>query len=79
LSRGKRSIWGGRACVRGALYLATLVASRLHPVIAPFYRRLVELGTPKKVALAACMRKLLVILNAILRDRKAWQAGHVRA
>lgn len=79
LSRGKRSIWGGRACVRGALYMATLVASRFNPVIAPFYRRLVHLGKPKKVALTACMRKLLVILNAILRDRKAWQPGHVPA
>lgn len=77
LSRGKRSIWGGRASVRGALYMAALVASRFNPVIAPFYRHLVELGKPKKVALAACMRKLLVILNAILRDRKPWRNVHV--
>jgi len=73
--RGRRTIWGGRAAVRSALYMAALVASRWNPVIAAFYRHLRDLGKPAKVALAACMRKLLVMLNAILRDRKPWQAA----
>jgi len=71
--RGRRSTWGGRANVRTALYMATLVASRHNPVIARFYARLRQAGKPAKVALIACMRKLLVILNAILRDRRPWQ------
>lgn len=71
--RGKRTIWGGRAQVRGALYMAALVASRCNPVIAAFYRRLLAAGKTKKLALTACMRKLLVILNAILRERNPWQ------
>lgn len=71
--RGKRTIAGGRACVRAALYMAALVASRRNPVIAAFYQRLRQAGKPAKVALTACMRKLLVILNAILRDQKPWQ------
>ena len=75
--RGRRTIWGGRAAVRSALYMAALVASRWNPVIAAFYRHLRDLGKPAKVALAACMRKLLVMLNAILRDRKPWQAAGV--
>lgn len=75
LWRGKRMIWGGRARVRSALYMAALVASRYNPVISAFYRRLRDLGKPPKLALAACMRKLLVMLNAILRDRKPWQSA----
>lgn len=71
--RGYRSIAGGRAPVRAALYMAALAASRWNPVIAAFYQHLRQLGKPPKVALTACMRKLLVILNAILRDRRPWQ------
>lgn len=70
--RGKRSVWGGRARVRAALYMATLAASRYNPVIQVFYQRLLAAGKPKKVALTACMRKLLTILNAILKHRSPW-------
>lgn len=66
--RGQRCIWGGRAHVRAALYMAAISASRTNPVIAAFYQRLLAAGKKKKVALVACMRKLLVMLNAILRD-----------
>ena len=61
--RGRRTIWGGRARVRAALYMGALVATRHNPVIKDFYLRLLAAGKPKKVALTACMRKLLVILN----------------
>ncbi len=71
--RGKRTVWGGRAAIRATLYMAALVASRYNPVIAAFYRRLLQAGKPKKLALTACMRKLITILNAMLRDRKPWQ------
>ncbi|HWE62239.1 MAG TPA: IS110 family transposase [Chloroflexota bacterium] len=67
--RGRRIIYGGRARVRCALYMATLVATRWNPVIRPFYQRLCAAGKPKKVALVACMHKLLTILNAMLRDQ----------
>ena len=70
--RGKRSVWGGRAHVRSALYMATLVACRYNPVISAFYRRLCEAGKPKKVALVASMRKLLTIINVMVRDQSAW-------
>lgn len=70
--RGLRTTWGGRAKIRHALYMATLVASRFNPVIRAFYRRLVAGGKPKLVALVASMRKLLTILNAMLRDRRPW-------
>ena len=70
--RGKRSVWGGRANVRAALYMATLVACRFNPVIKAFYDRLCEAGKPKKVALVASMRKLLTILNVIVRDQSPW-------
>ena len=70
--RGKRTIWGGRAGVRAALYMAALTASRSNPVIAAFYSRLRTAGKPAKLALTACMRKLLVILNAIIRDKQPW-------
>jgi len=66
--RGQRSIWGGRATVRTALYMATLVATRFNPTIKTFYNRLLSHGKAKKVALIAAMRKLLTILNAKLRD-----------
>ena len=72
---GRRRVCGGRAPVRTALYMAALVASRRNPVIAAFYRRLVAAGKCKKLALTACMRKLLVILNAILREHAPWQAA----
>ena len=69
---GKRRIWGGRASVRCALYMATLAATRHNPVIQTFYHRLIQAGKPTKVALTAAMRKLLIILNAVLRDQKPW-------
>lgn len=72
LRQGSRSIWGGRAQVRRALYMSTLVATRYNPVIAALYNRLVERGKPKKVAIVACMRKLLIISNAMIRDRTKW-------
>jgi transposase len=71
--RGKRAIWGGRACVRNALYMATLSASRFNPVIKAHYQHLVQVGKPRKVALVACMRKLLTILNAMIHSMKSWQ------
>jgi transposase len=71
--RGRRTIAGGRPAVRAALYMAALVASRANPVIAAYYAKLRAAGKTGKQALVACMRKLLVILNAILRDRKPWQ------
>jgi transposase len=70
--RGKRMIWGGRAQVRRGLYMAALVAARRNPVIARFYQRLLAAGKPKKLALVACMRKLLTILNAMVRSGKPW-------
>jgi transposase len=70
--RGKRSIWGGRASVRSSLYMATLVATRHNPVIKAFYKKLCAAGKLKKVALTACMRKLLTILNAMIRNRTRW-------
>jgi transposase len=72
--KGKRMIQGGRTSIRCGLYMATLVATRHNPVIRDFYQRLLEKGKLKKVALVACMRKLLVILNAMLRDNRTWQA-----
>jgi transposase len=77
--RGKRSIWGGRATVRSVVYMAALVATRHNPVIGAFYARLLEAGKPKKVALVACIRKLLTILNAMLRDSKRWDSAKALA
>jgi transposase len=71
--RGRRMIAGGRAAVRHTLYMATLTALRHNPVIAAFYRRFVAAGRPGKLAVTAAMRKLLLILNAILRDGRPWQ------
>jgi transposase len=71
--KGKRMIAGGRTSVRCGLYMATLVATQHNPVIRQFYERLLAKGKLKKVALVACMRKLLVILNAMIRDNKTWQ------
>lgn len=73
--RGRRAIAGGRPGVRAVLYMATVAATRCNPVVAATYRRLRDAGKPAKVALTACMRKLLVILNAIVRDRKPWQTA----
>jgi transposase len=70
--RGKRTIWGGRAAVRSALYMATLAATHCNPVIRAHYRHLKDQGKPSKVALVACMRKLLTILNAMIHSMKAW-------
>jgi len=70
--RGKRTVWGGRATVRAALYMAALVATRYNPVIRTFYQRLCAAGKAKKVAIIACMRKLLIILNAMLKHRTPW-------
>lgn len=71
--RGNRTIWGGRANVRAVLYMGTLKAVRHNPTLKAFYDRLLGQGKAKKVALIACMHKLLRILNAIIRDRKSWQ------
>jgi transposase len=73
---GKRRTWGGRASVRTALYMAALVATRYNPVIRNFYQRLISVGKSRKSAVTACAHKLLVILNAMARDRRRWsQAG----
>jgi transposase len=70
--RGKRSIWGGRAHVRATLYMAALVGTKRNPDLKRFYERLLLAGKPKKVALIACMRKLLCQLNAVCRDNRPW-------
>jgi len=69
----KRLVWGGRAPVRAALFMAALVGTRCNPVLRAFYRRLLAAGKPKKVALTACMRKLLTILNAMMRTNTTWR------
>jgi transposase len=71
--RGRRTVWGGRPGVRAILYMATVTAVRCNPLVAAAYRRLRARGKPAKVALTACMRKLLVILNAMLRERASWR------
>jgi transposase len=73
--RGRRVIWGGRAAVRRVLYMAALVASRRNPVLKALYTRLVAAGKAKKVALVACMRKLLTIVNAILHTGTPWHTA----
>jgi transposase len=70
--RGRRVIWGGRAQLRAALYMGTLVGVRHNPVLRPFYARLITAGKPKKVALVACMHKLLIILNAMVAHHTRW-------
>jgi transposase len=70
--RGRRSIWGGRASVRGVLYMSALTATRFNPTIRAFYERLRAAGKLPKVALVASMRKLLTILNAMLKARIPW-------
>ena len=71
--RGRRTVWGGRAQVRAVLYMGAIVAARFNPVIRVFYQRLQRAGKAKKVALTACMHKLLTILNAMLKHRTPWQ------
>jgi transposase len=78
-TRGKRAIAGGRARVRQVLYMATLVATRRNPVIHRYYHQLLARGKAKKVALVACMRKLLTILNAMIRDQRPWSSVHSAA
>jgi transposase len=70
--RGRRSVWGGRARLRAQLYMGTLVAVRFNPRIKAFYQRLLAAGKPKKVALTAWMRKLLLTLNSMLKHRTRW-------
>src|SRR5262249_8525568 len=76
--RGRRMIWGGRAHVRTVLYMGTLVATRYNTRIKAFYARLLAAGKVKKVALTACMRKFLTILNAMLKHRTPWQTQEVQ-
>lgn len=77
--RGQRRIRGGRTAVRNVLYMATLAATRFNPVIRAFYERLLRAGKEKKVALTACMRKLLTILNALIRHKQAWRQASASA
>ena len=75
--RGRRSTWGARRAVRAVLYMAALTATRYPGPIRAFYQRRCAAGKPKKVALVAAMRKLLTILNAMLRDQTPWQSQAV--
>jgi len=77
--RGRRCIWGGRASVRTVLYMAIISAAQHNPVIRAYHQRLMAAGKPFKVAQVACMRKLLVILNAMVRDGAHWQQNHALA
>jgi transposase len=70
--KGKRTVWGGRARLRATLYMATISAIRHNPMIKTFYERLLKAGKQKKTAIVACMRKLITVLNAILKTRTAW-------
>jgi transposase len=74
--RGRRRVWGGRAAVRAVLYMGTLVAVRHNPVLRAFYQRLRAVGKLPKVALTACMRKLLTILNAMLKHQQPWTPAY---
>lgn len=76
--RGRRTVWGGRANVRQTLYMATLTAIRFNPTLRAFYTRLRAAGKLKKVAIVACMRKLLTILNAMVRDQTPWREMHTQ-
>ena len=77
--RGKRSVWDGRARVRALLYMGALVASRRNPVLRDFYRRLLAASKPKKLALTACMPKLLIILNSMVKNGKNWHLDLVNS
>ena len=72
IMRGRRTLWGGRSRVRAALYMGTLVATRYNPVIRVFYQRLLAAGKAKKVALVACMPKLLIIINSLVKSGRHW-------
>ena len=74
--KGRKTTWGGRAEMRAALFMATLSAVRFDPVLRAFYKRLRAAGKPAKVALVACMHKLLTIINAVIKSGKPWQAGY---
>lgn len=74
--RGKRCVWGGRAQVRSILYMATLTAVRHNPVIHAFYEHLRQVGKVPKVALTACMRKVLTILNAMVKSNLPWPVDY---
>lgn len=76
--KGQRKIWGGRASVRRVLYMAALVATRHNPLMKIFYERLCAAGKPKKMALTACMRKLLVMVNAMMRNNQLWDLAYQR-
>ena len=76
--RGHRSVWGGRVHVRNALYMSTVASIRFNPVIRTFYHRLRDAGKPQKVAIVACMRKLLLILNAIVKNQTPWNLEYVK-
>ena len=76
--RGQRTVWGGRPRVRATLYVGTLAATRFNPVIKAFYQRLRNAGKAKKLALIACMRKLLTILNSMLKRRTHWSPPHIQ-
>lgn len=73
--RGKRKVWGGRAAIRVVLYMATLRAVRCNPVLKTFYERLRAAGKPAKVALVACMRKLLSFVNAMMKEKARWDGN----
>jgi transposase len=77
--RGRRTVWGGRARVRTALYMAVLVGKRWNPSLKVFYDRLRQAGKPSKVAMVACMHKLLIIVNAMMRDGRIWDASYAAA
>ena len=76
--KGQRRIWGGRASARKALYMPTLVATRYNPVIKAFYERLCAAGKPKKLALIACMHKILVIINAMVKNDTLWDSAYCK-
>jgi transposase len=76
--RGKRMIWGGRSSVRTSLYMATMTAVRSNKAIKAFYNRLLTAGKPKMVALTACMRKLIIIMNAMIRNNQPWQQDYAK-
>ncbi|MEZ6117657.1 MAG: transposase [Pirellulaceae bacterium] len=73
--RGKRQVWGGRESVRNMLFMCALVAIRFDPVITEYYQRLTAKGKPHKVAIVACMRKLLITINTMVKNGEAWQEG----
>lgn len=77
--QGRRGVWGGRAELRAVLDLSTLVATRHNPLIRAFYQRLRQGGRPFKVAVTACMRKLLTILNAIVKHQTPWSVSQIRS